>query len=159
MTVASKRVCLECGATSGPVQGMRWVRQEHPDGCGMATLAMLCDMTYQEVVAEMLADPWLADSEFVRKNGECDTFEPWLQKFLGDHGYYYRNVYSTHQPNGPWPPAPFAAKHYAIVQNPGGLHYVAMDRLGRVLDPLREGWFKLTDWATVRAVIGLEMAR
>lgn len=55
-----------------------------------------------------------------------------------------------------WPPPPWSPLHFAQVTQPSNRsHFVAMDDRGRVLDPLREGTFALSDWSKVQNVVGL----
>lgn len=129
---------------------MRWVAQEHPDGCGVAVLAMLTDDTYENVAAALRADPWMEGNGFA-------LTQPVLEKYLSDRGWYLRRVYVAWQtPGCQWPPEPFAERHYAIVTQPSGNgHFVAVEADGTLLDPLRSGSYRLTDFQSVSCLVGL----
>lgn len=134
-----------------PAAVMNWVRQEDAEGCGVAVLAMLTGQTYAAVRDELEADEWVNHGGDWRTNGVTQIV---LERYLAQRGGFFRRVYAAWE-FGVWPPPPFAYSHYAIVANPGGGHFVAMDRDGQVLDPLREGAFSLSDWDVVNCVVGL----
>lgn len=132
---------------------LHWVGQEDPEGCGVAVLAMLTDDSYAKVRAIIDADEWVGHSGDWRKGGVA---QPVLERYLTQRGWFFARRYSTWDTGGEWPPTPFADRHYAIVANAGGGHFVVMDRAGVVLDPLREGTFALADWEVVNCVVGLK---
>lgn len=136
---------------------MIWVRQEDPEGCGLAVLAMLTGRTYVEVRSDMIAfyrEAWDRAIDF----GKRGLIYMDLDRVLGAHGFYYRHLYKTWATS--WPPEPFANLHYASVTQPSGRsHFVAVDADGTVLDPLREGRFSLADWPEVGQLVGLRGRR
>lgn len=106
---------------------MDWVRQEDPDGCGVAVLAMLTGQTFAEVDATVKRDA----KDHTVKSHEMSTY-------LWDRGYFLRRIMlASLAPEGGWPPAPFAPMHYLDVRSPTGAggHWIAMDDEGGVLDP------------------------
>lgn len=151
---------------------VRWVRQEHSQGCGLATLAMLTGCTYEEIRAEHDA---LTNTAHRRDWNAEGTHDGVLNQILAAHGYYVQTVYRAWhcitkdaegnylpssewavKPGHVWPPEPFAPLHYVSAKQPSGnRHYVVMLSDGRVLDPMREGYFRLTDWAELDNVVGV----
>ncbi len=134
---------------------MAWVQQEDAQGCGVAALAMLTGQTYAAVKAEMDADPWVSEG------GERDWATHGLtahvlDRYLVARGYFLRRIYGAWGIVEPWPPEPFAPLHFARVTQPSNNgHFVVMDAAGRVLDPLRDGEFRLSDWVEVQNVVGI----
>lgn len=132
---------------------MIWVRQEDPEGCGLAVLAMLSERTYAEVRADMVAfyhDAWDRVIDF----SERGLIYMDLDRALGQRGFYVQHRYHT-WPIA-WPPEAFARMHYASVEQPSGRsHFVAVDADGSVLDPLREGRYRLADWPKVNQIVGV----
>lgn len=127
---------------------VRWVRQEDAYGCGLAVLAMLTGRTYAEAkerVRTFQNEPcnWAA-------NG-CTHYT--LDRFLAGDGWYVQRRYNA------WTELssePFADIHYASVQQPSNNgHFVVVLGDGTVLDPNREGRYRLSDWAHVNQIVGL----
>lgn len=144
--------------TADDLAGLRrtaLIRQEHDYGCGIATLAMVTNATYDEVRTWLL-DNWPGGNE---------RHDDWLEKrgihkgiadfYLAAHGYVWRTLYGGWQlPT--WPPEPFAPVHMACVRQPSNnAHYVAMRADGVVLDPLTGEERRLTDWPEVQNVQGI----
>lgn len=129
-------------ASTGPAL----VRQEHPDGCGVAAVAMVTGETYAEVVAD------LARMGLDLSIG--GLAKPHIERLLAARGYVWRTVYRAGTLI--WPPAPFAPVHIAAVrQQPSGrAHFVVMLDDARVLDPLERGT-TLDHWPEVMNVIGI----
>jgi hypothetical protein len=133
-----------------------WVRQEDAGGCGPATLAMLTGRTYRE--ARDLIDALWENPKDWSGNGGGNEFD--LDRCLYADGFYIQRRYSSWRDNGTAArlafPDPFAPLHYAMVRQPSNnYHFVVMLADGRVLDPMREGYFALTDWPDVVQVVGL----
>lgn len=127
--------------------------QQDDWGCGIAVLAMLTDDSYVNVKTNIEADPWAQKAGDWKASGISQLH---LEKYLSERGWYFRRVYSSWQSNGVWPPAPFAERHYAIVQQPSGNgHFVVMCADGMVLDPMAEVPKTLADWKVVNLVVGL----
>lgn len=130
---------------------MRWVRQEDPDGCGIAVLAMLTDQPYWVVRDHIEA----VDRDW-RDNGVPQML---MESYMVDRGWSLRTVLLSTEFNR-WPPPAFAEQHFAQVTQPSSAgHYVAMDFSGRVFDPLRPGIFGLSDWPATHFVIGANRGR
>jgi hypothetical protein len=131
---------------------LRWVRQEDPEGCALAVLAMLTGDSYAEVKAE------IEGQDFHGHNGDWSTrglTHISIDRHLASRGFYEQRAYEAWGLSA-WPPDPWAPIHYAqVVQPSGNAHFIVMDAAGSVLDPLREGTFKLTDWQKVNNVVGL----
>lgn len=122
---------------------MRRVEQQHPNGCGVAVFAMLCDFTWPQAV------------RMLRFNGEPIDFRV-LRRKLDARGRFTRAVLLADEADGVWPPGPFAPRHMAAVTQPsGGGHYVAMNAAGVVLDPLTAGERRLEDFPAVSEVLGV----
>ncbi len=134
---------------------LRWIGQEDAQGCGAAVLAMLTGQTYAAVKADMDADPWVCEGG-ERNWAAHGLTSHVLDRYLAARGYFLRRIYDAWGIVESWPPEPFAPLHFARVRQPSGHgHFVAMDRTGRVFDPLREGAFTLADWSEVQNVVGL----
>lgn len=122
---------------------IRHVRQEHPGGCVIASLAMLGGETYAAVLAQY---PWVDGREggcdletvshdyFFRHGLACHTIWPSLPEInrdpAGDMGER-RARYGRK----PWPPEPWAPAHLCEVTTSQS-HAVVMLADGAVLDPL-----------------------
>jgi hypothetical protein len=123
---------------------VRLVRQKHPEGCGVAAFAMLTGRTYNAAVKHLGFDGEAIDFRNLRRALEMD-------------GCFCRSVLLRGETWGDeWPPRPFAPRHFACVTSPSGNgHYVVMNHVGVVLDPLRTGEHRLTDWKVVSEVCGV----
>lgn len=127
-----------------------WVRQDHTEGCGVATLAMLLGRTYADVLAEIAehAPEWEANKD----RDTSGTTNYTLDWVLARAGAFVQCRY----PVWGWPMEPFAPLHYASVEQPSGRsHFVVVLEDGRVLDPFREGVYALTDWPTIQNLTGV----
>jgi hypothetical protein len=133
-----------------------WVGQKHANGCVPACVAMVLGESYEDVCAELTAQPQSGH------DGDWDAhgidYMP-MDRLLGDRGYFIRRVFVAWNLD-PWPPQPFAPVHIAQVNQPNGhQHSVVMDGVGRVLDPLRRDVpLRLYDWPKVNNVVGLVRA-
>lgn len=129
------------------------IRQKHPFGCGIAALAMATGSTY-DTVHDWITSNWPDDTpppDFITSGISKSVAE----FYLACHGYAWRTLYAGHH-HQPWPPAPFAPAHIAMVVQPSGLaHYVAVRADGAVLDPLQDELRRLTDWPRVYNVQGI----
>jgi hypothetical protein len=136
------------------VIGIRRVQQQSPDGCGIATLAMLTDQTYEAVLADLKADPFYVKAGAWHEGHS--TNQGVLEHYLGHKlGWFHRVQYEVWVGAEHWPPEPFAPLHWAqVIQESNNAHFVAMDSRGVVYDPLREGVYRLTDWSRVNHVMG-----
>ncbi len=127
---------------------MRHVRQEEPDGCGVACLAMLTDATYEEVAKTVVA---------IGLGNPSDLKPEIMRRYLEAHGWFTRCVLTRAEAGGRWPPEPFAPAHCAMVQrtmsSPG--HWVVMLGDGGVLDPNRVIHQTLRDFKVCSMVYGL----
>jgi hypothetical protein len=125
-----------------------WVRQEDAEGCGIATLAMICGRSYAEVKATV--DGWSETQNDWEKSG-CTHYT--LDRYLAFDGWFLQRRYDA------WdelPKEPFAPIHYASVEQPSKRnHFVVVLADGAVLDPFREGRFRLSDWPKVNQLVGL----
>jgi ABC-type bacteriocin/lantibiotic exporter with double-glycine peptidase domain len=128
---------------------IRRVQQEHPMGCGVACVAMVTGQPYQEVAA--LLSKW---------DGSKGTTHTTIQELLHHYGFAHSILYSTCQFTNErrevWPGLPFAdAGHIVSVDSPIGAHYVVWLRNGVVLDPARDGYWKLSDYGRAHHIIGV----
>lgn len=123
---------------------VRWVKQEHARGCGVACLAMLTGKTYADVHAEF---PTVSDES----GGNCHWWEDWLS--ANGFALAYKKRYQHWPEYGertPWPPEPFSIVHLCEVTVSGaGGHMVVMLADGSVLDPLTPESKRLTDYHEV----------
>jgi hypothetical protein len=143
--------------TNNGERGPLLVRQEHPNGCGLACIAMVTGLGYGEVRDTL--------TEFLpreRDYGEEGIHHGITEWFLGRLGYAWRTLYAGHL-HDPWPPEPFAPVHIAQVRQPSGnTHYVVVTDDGTVLDPLDGERKRLDVWdvpdgkfSGVNSVMGL----
>jgi hypothetical protein len=122
------------------------VEQEDANGCGIAVLAMLTGKSYPDVVRQFHGRDF-------REHG-LGISDIW--RYLWDRGYYLRVVYEGKAFEDQWPPPPFAAMHFAQVENVVHIgHAVYMDMKGTVVDPLTAGQRRLTDYPVVNQVVGV----
>ena len=146
------------------------VRQEQPEGCGLACLAMVTGATYEQVRAAMRTRRyvWLNGE---RVPGDSGIHNNVLDHYLARHGFWLQRRYRSHVVAPPrpgaarrhrwtniraWPCAPWAPVHIAEVKQPSGNgHYVVMRADGGVLDPLRDGVHDLREWSVVNNIVGL----
>ena len=125
---------------------MRWVGQEHPDGCGIACLAMLLGLSYERA------------DELVETGERKATHHVTLDKILAEQGRAVARIYQTspvsRKPRHPWPPLPFADAHLCQVRvrDAGGQHWVVMEATGAVLDPMSSGFRDLADYWEITSV-------
>jgi hypothetical protein len=132
-------------------QFTRHVSQADAEGCGIATLAMIVGDTYEAVKAHVDATELIAQGRQRdwKKEG-CTHYT--LDHYLGSRGFYISRRYES------WglPMEPFAPIHYASVQQPSNRgHFVCVLANGDVLDPIREGVYKLSDWEKVNQLVGV----
>ena len=129
-----------------------WVRQEDAKGCGLAVLAMLTGRTYAEVrerVDAVEVGPSEAPRDWARSG--CTHYT--LDRYLAGEGWFVQRRFATYLE---LPFAPFAPIHYAQVVQPSGRgHFVVVLADGTVLDPMREGHFRLSEWTKVNQLVGL----
>jgi hypothetical protein len=125
---------------------VNWVKQEDANGCGPATAAMLLGISYRE--ARDAIDAFRGPQDW--NDGGCIHYD--LDRLLYAAGYFKQTRYAAW---GHDLTLPFAPMHYAMVRQPSNnSHFVAMLADGRVLDPLREGFWSLADWPEVNQVCG-----
>jgi hypothetical protein len=134
---------------------LRWVRQEDRSGCAPATLAMLTGRTYAEA-RDLIDALWDEPKDWTDGGGnEMD-----LDRVLYADGFFIQRRYRAWSERGsravlPFP-EPFAPLHYCMVRQPSNnYHFVVMLADGAVLDPMREGRFRLRDWPEVTQVVGI----
>jgi hypothetical protein len=131
-----------------PSPEIKRVEQGHLNGCTAAAVAMVLGKTYDEVQRCSRVD--------FRKDGCC--IEIWFD-YLFQEGFVYHRMYRCVQlqggiPREVWPPPPFAPVHICLVSTALGGHAVVMLENGDVLDPAKEGRFKLSDYAVTYVVYG-----
>lgn len=135
---------------------LTWRPQEDAHGCGLAVLAMITGTPYERVKVEIESQDGHGHNGNWNERGLTHIS---LDRYLTRRGFYRQRRYKHETELGAWPPEPWAPVHYASVKQPSGNgHFVVMDSEGNVLDPMREGLFKLTDWPEVNNVCGLVVA-
>ena len=126
------------------------IRQKDPYGCGVACVAMVAGVSYEDVQA-LLGNWW---------NGRDQGMTHYvLFELLSHYGFAVQNFFRTnqlrYQPREPWPPEPVAPVSVAMTVTAQGGHFVVWLEDGTVLDPLCEGTHTLADYEGVRQVIGV----
>jgi hypothetical protein len=136
-----------------------WVRQEDAGGCSAATLAMIVGCTYEEAKQQIDSQLWwkfgqdepALDPVDWSDGGGVSSYH--LDRSLYAHGFFKQTHYAAW---GHDLTVPFAPVHWAMVQQPSNNHhFVVMRDDGVVLDGMREGEYRLTDWPKVLQVCGL----
>lgn len=121
---------------------MRLVRQESPNGCGIAALAMVTGKTYGEVLDDLVTG--YPTSERIAAHALHDGMVEW---YLACQGYVWRRLYAGWALDR-WPPAPFAPLHIVqVVQPSTNTHYVVWLPDETVLDPLSDEPTTLARWS------------
>lgn len=127
------------------------VAQDDSEGCAVAVIATLTGRTYADVREQIDREPWHGHNGDWTADGVSHIT---VDRLLIAHGYYLQRVYDNMVRE--WPPVPWAQIHFAQVVQPSGRnHFVVMLRDGTVLDPMREGEYRLDDWTKVNNVVGL----
>jgi hypothetical protein len=134
---------------------IRWVRQEDPNGCWVASMAMVTGKTYAEVKAET--------GHMAERGGHCWATDQYLaQNGFALARYWQHDQFHGHAENGawfnnkrdPWPLPPFAPVHICQVRTSMG-HVVVMLADGTVLDPATPQQKRLSDYAVVDKIAGV----
>lgn len=172
MSVKTEDLVATLVPPTHPRPSIRWVRQWHASGCGVAVLAMLTGRPYGEIVKRIAGHDGSGHDGDWNAHGVTHLT---LDRVLAEEGFWLQRHYAAWhadyeepvtdpapvrravpKPGHTWPPEPWAPVHYASVQQPSGHgHFVVMLADGRVLDPLREGFYSLSDWPAVNQVTGL----
>jgi hypothetical protein len=130
-------------------RGVRLVRQEHPEGCLVACLAMVSGRTYAEVSALFVRDRY--------EDGGLNDYQ--VFDFLASEGFFWRHVhcYSHIGPSKEreqWPlPLATDITICRVDAGRGGQlsHGIVVTRDGQAYDPA-SGLRKFSDYATVGAM-------
>lgn len=126
-----------------------WVRQEHLNGCAVATLAMLLGKTYTDIVTLLAESPHPIEPDGWHRVGTTQYHVDWA---LATSGAFIQRRFSAWG----WSMEPFAPIHYAqVVQPSNNTHFVVVLEDGSVLDPMREGVYALGDWEKVNQIVGV----
>lgn len=147
------RMVMNPGA--GVPTATRWVRQEDPNGCFVAAMAMVTGKTYAQVKEET-GHAWM--------RGALDqTVENYLSQrgFAVTKWWQYDSCKAYAEQNGAldikrntWPLPPFAPIHVCQVKT-RVTHWVVMLSNGNVLDPVTPEVKRLTDYAEVTLIMGV----
>lgn len=124
------------------------IRQLDAEGCALATIAMLCDHTYEGVKQRVEEWPDFRSRDWATEGVTFYT----IDRYLAEEGYFIQRRYES------WglPLEPFAPIHYASVTQPSGRnHFVVVLDGGTVLDPLRDGFHDLSEWSKVNQLVGV----
>ena len=145
---------------------LRYVKQKTENDCGVAALAMACDLKYEQVANSLV----VGDGNGIRVSeamGEEGMNDDLVKAFLLFNGWSWqeatRNIWmkGSFHPRHPWPPQPFASVHICFVEATKGWHYCVMDFDGSVRDPWKEERRSLghADFKRVASVLGLYKIR
>jgi len=139
---------------------VNYVKQEHLNGCVVASLAMVLGKSYTEVHDEIAPLVWWYDYELAKnefKDNEERTEACWKKgidfsergitlddayRWLGERGWASQLRYKVYPfdwkaRREDWPPKPWAPIHLCSVQATRGSHAIVMLRDGSLLDPWR----------------------
>lgn len=107
------------------------IQQRGPTECGVASLAMITGLPYEEVLAP-----------FAWRTSEGDGLSTiYMHEWLTRNGWAWQEVYKVHHLGGInqkkdiWPPKPWAPAHLIQARVSAGYHFAVMDADGRVFDP------------------------
>lgn len=106
------------------IDQIKHVRQQHPNGCGTACIAMILGTTYEEARHHVGGD-------FERGMTHYEWFEAFARSGLAVQFIFQRQQKLGNESRVRWPLLPWAPVH--IVQC--GNHYVVLLSDGSVLDP------------------------
>lgn len=146
---------------------MRYVKQQSEIDCGIAALAMACDLSYEHVATGSLIGfdgMGMRLAEAIKPEGANDDL---VKAWLRCNGWAWqeitRNIWmqGKFHPVFPWPPRPFASTHVCFVEATKGWHYCVLDFDGRVRDPFNKERQSLDhpDYKRVSSLLGLFRVR
>ena len=142
--------------------GRRYIKQRNEIDCGIAALAMACDLDYETVARGLVTGPTgltsLADA-MGSEGLNDDLVKDWLRL----NGWAWQEMAMNVWCRGafakrhPWPPQPFATVHVCFVEATKNWHYCVLDFDGSVRDPWVAERKSLDhpDYKRVASVIGL----
>lgn len=133
-----------------------WVRQEHENGCVVASVAMVLGATYKEVHDALAPQVWWYDHKEPYAQDDTEREARWHKgtdfsvrgmdsmdayRWLQTKGYAmqlrYRYLWGR-EPVENWPPNPWAPIHMCSVLTPSdNWHEIVMLGNGTLLDPNR----------------------
>lgn len=130
---------------------IKYIKQKHPCGCVVASLAMITNQMYDDVLKDLF-QYWKLEGE---SSGIGDDV---IQQYLSERGYSF-NIFSyNYTPSETlrtnWPLEPFAPIHMCTVLDEGQ-HAVVMDNGGNIYDPDDRTKKKLTDFLRVYEIMGI----
>lgn len=109
-----------------------YIRQKCDCDCGIASLAMVTGLPYDEVLA-----PFRYRIEAGHGINEALVYD-WLIRhgWAWQVGYKVHHIGAMNQPKEVWPPRPWAPVHLVEARvSSGNYHFAVMDSAGRVFDP------------------------
>lgn len=110
---------------------VKYVKTEKSNGCVVACLAMITDVTFDEVLNGM-------EQYWKNEGAEQGTDDPAWMAYLSARGYAIQDIDHEYIPEDrlivPWPIKPFAPIHILFVYAEGP-HAVVMLNDGTILDP------------------------
>jgi hypothetical protein len=128
-----------------------YIKQKHPSGCVIASLAMVTGQTYDKVLSDLKGHWHISGAS---SGVDDDASFQYLSKL----GYAIRIIPHDYAPTETfteeWPPKPFAPIHICSVFNEG-FHAVVMDDKGKIYDPDDKKKKKLSDFHRVYNVVGI----
>jgi hypothetical protein len=143
-------------------RAVKYIKQRSEIDCGIAALAMACDLDYERVADGLVTGPGCL-TRLRDAMGDEGLNDDLVKDWLRLNGWAWqevaRNVWQRggFTPRHPWPPQPFATTHICFVEATKGWHYCAMDYAGRVYDPWDERRASLSwqGYKRVSSVLGL----
>jgi hypothetical protein len=143
------------------------VAQQHPNGCVVASLAMVMSLSYQEMHDILAPQVWWHETQ---PNGEYEWRKGidfatrgvclmdalrWLERqgYATQTRYRYEWGYAI---TDMWPPLPFAPAHICNVETPAGTqHAMVMNAEGKLLDPYYSAIDSWDFYRKVYSVVGI----
>ena len=135
---------------------MQHVRQREQRDCGIAALAMVAGISYEE------AQSAFAPAYEPKRTGliAADLYAALAELGFATQELHWPRWGGPIKHAGAWPPKPFAPAHLAQLYNAGsGGHFIAMDESGTAYDPARPGPRTLGDYTEIWTVAGIWPAR
>lgn len=145
---------------------LNYVGQRGDVDCGIAAIAMACDLKYEQVAEGLVTGPGclIRLSEAMGNEGlNDDIVKDWLRL----NGWAWQEVTRYVWQRGAslsrhhWPPSPFAVTHICFVEATRGWHYCVLDFDGTVRDPWKKERRSLDhpDYKRVGSLLGLFKVR
>lgn len=144
---------------------MNLVKQKFDWDCGVAALAMAANKSYDDVIKFFESENKRVgrmSGGWKNKTGLVETVIEW---YLKENGFWMQKAYKIHfdldvppwQNSDSWPPEPWGNSHIIQINQllSGRSHYICMDSIGNVYDPLKDKICRLRDYNNINFILGV----